>query len=270
MMNHRSRASLRGSLLCAAALLTAGCGSDSDNGGAVTPGPGPGPAPGTGGPSLQITAPTAGATNAAPELAVTVQATGFQLVNTPGAPNAAGQGHLVYWIDTDPTNNPNAPGAAPAFQSTFEVEDMAAPGSHTLYIELRNNDGTPLNPRVIRSVTFTTPQVRFAQDVLPILTNNGAKTCAQSGCHSGATAGFSGNMNLEAANTYANIVNVASTEKPALMRVQPGNAENSYLYHKITGAPGIVGARMPLAGGPLDEDDIERIELWIEQGAPNN
>jgi hypothetical protein len=272
MMNHRSGSSLRWSLLCAGTLLAAGCGSDSDNGGTVTPGPGPGPgpAPGTGGPSLSITAPTAGTTNASPDLAVTVQATGFQIVNNPGAPNVTGQGHLVYWVDTDPTNNPNAPGGQQAFQSTFEVGDMSAPGSHTLYIELRNNDGTPLTPRVIRTVTFTTPQVRFAQDVLPIFTNNGARTCAQSGCHSGGTAGFSGGQNLEAANAYANIVNVASTEKPTLMRVQPGNAENSYLYHKITGAPDIVGARMPLAGGPLDEDDIERIELWIDQGALNN
>jgi hypothetical protein len=268
MGSHRSRSTLRWSLLSTGALLAAGCGSDSNNGGSATPGPSP--TPGTGGPSLQITAPAANATNASPDLPVTVQATGFQIVNNPGAPNAAGQGHLVYWIDTNPTSNPNAPGGTPMFQSTFEIGDMTAPGTHTLYIELRNNDGTPLSTRVIRSVTFTTPQVRFAQDVLPIFTNNGAKTCAQSGCHSGSSATFSGGQNLEAANAYANIVNVASTEKPTLKRVQPGDGDASYLYQKIKGEPGIAGARMPLAGGPLDDDDIDRIELWINQGALNN
>jgi hypothetical protein len=123
---------------------------------------------------------------------------------------------------------------------------------------------------VIRQVTFTTPTIQFSQDVLRVFTNNGARTCAQAGCHSGASAAASGGQNLEAANAYANIVNVASTEQPALMRVAPGDSENSYLYQKITGAPGIVGDRMPLAGGPLDAADIEQIALWIEQGAASN
>jgi hypothetical protein len=254
--------------------LALGCGGGSDNGGSPSPipspNPSPGPGPGTSGSSLQITSPIAGAANASPELAVAVQTTGFQIVNNPGGANVAGQGHLRYWLDSDPTGDPAAPGGQDVFQSSFTVEDVAAPGAHTLWIELRNNDGTPLNPRVFRQVAFTTPAIHFSQDLLRIFTNNGAKTCAQSGCHSGGTASFSGGQNLEAANAHANIVNVSSTEKPGVMRVQPGDAENSYLYQKITGAPGIVGAPMPLAGGPLAAADIERIELWIEQGAVNN
>ena len=268
MATRKSRPIIGALIGATAALLALGCGGGSDNG--SSPGPSPNPNPGAGGASLQITSPLAGAANASPELAVAVQATGFQIVSNPGGANVPGQGHLRYWVDTDPSADPAAVGGQDVFQSSFAVDDVVAPGAHTLWVELRNNDGTPLNPRVVRQVAFTTPAILFSQDVLRIFNNNGAKTCAQSGCHAGASASFSGGQNLEAANAYANIVNVSSSEKPGVMRVQPGDAENSYLYQKITGAPGIVGAQMPLAGGPLAEEDIERIELWIEQGALNN
>lgn len=217
---------------------------------------------------LQITSPAAGAANASPDLAVAVQTTNFQIVNAPGGPNVAGQGHLSYWLDTNPASDPAAPGAQQAFQSSFSVGGVVTPGAHNLFIELRNNDGTPLNPRVIAQATFTTPVIRFSQDVLRVFTNNGAKTCAQAGCHSGSFP--AAGQNLEAPNAYASIVNVASSEKPAVKRIQPGGGDNSYLYQKINGAAGIAGSRMPLAGGPLPDADIARIELWIDQGALNN
>src|SRR5262249_28032450 len=47
----------------------------------------------------------------------------------------------------------------------------------------------------------------FSRDILRIFTNNGAKTCAQSGCHTGSRP--AGNQNLEKDKAYANIVNVA-------------------------------------------------------------
>jgi len=110
--------------------------------------------------------------------------------------------------------------------------------------------------------------VSFSRDILRIFTNNGAKTCAQASCHAGPNPQMG--QNLSAATAYANIVNVPSAEEPSLLRVKPGDAAHSYLYQKITGAAGIAGSRMPLAGGPLDDADIGKIELWIDQGAPNN
>ena len=95
-----------------------------------------------------------------------------------------------------------------------------------------------------------------------------SKTCAQVGCHAGPNP--QQGQNLEGANAYANIVNVPSTEMPSLKRVMPGDAANSYLFMKITGAPGIIGSQMPLAGGPLTAGDIELIRQWINAGAPNN
>jgi hypothetical protein len=211
--------------------------------------------------------PVVGATNASVDLDAAVQTANFQLVNSSGA-NQAGQGHLDYWIDADPTNNPNMPGAQQSSQAAFTISGIAAAGNHTLSIELRNNDGTPLNPRVIRQVTFTTPTIHFSQDVLRVFTNNGAKTCAQAGCHSGANPQMG--MNLDAAHAYAAIVNVASAEQPSVLRIKPGDGDNSYLYQKIDGKAGISGSRMPLVGGSLDQADINKIELWIDQGATNN
>src|SRR5207244_8601291 len=95
----------------------------------------------------------------------------------------------------------------------------------------------------------------FSHDIVRIFTSNGPKTCARVGCHSGPNP--TGGQNLEAASAYANIVNVPSNEKPALLRIKPGDAANSYLFQKITGAPGLAGSRMPTAGGPPAAGDIE-------------
>ena len=97
---------------------------------------------------------------------------------------------------------------------------------------------------------------------MPILTNNGAKTCAQAGCHSGASP--QAGMDLNASSAFANIVNVSSTENPALFRVKPGDSANSYLFQKVR------SGQMPLSGGPLSAADIATIKAWIDQGALNN
>ena len=52
-------------------------------------------------------------------------------------------------------------------------------------------------------------------------------------------------LRLDAANSYANLVNVASNEVPSLKRVKPGDPDNSYLVQKVEGTAA-VGGRMPL------------------------
>lgn len=88
--------------------------------------------------------------------------------------------------------------------------------------------------------------------------------CAVSGCHVG---GHSTGMDLREANAYLTTVNVPSSEKPSVDRVEPGQSASSYLYQKITGAPDIEGDQMPLIGGPLSTQQIELIGAWIDQGA---
>jgi len=91
-----------------------------------------------------------------------------------------------------------------------------------------------------------------------------------SGCHNGVGAALPGVQNLTAGHSYASIVGVASLEIPALMRVKPNDAANSYLIQKLEGTAGIGGARMPLGGPYLDQATIDKIKAWINSGAPNN
>jgi hypothetical protein len=90
------------------------------------------------------------------------------------------------------------------------------------------------------------------------------------GCHIGNGRFLPGAMNLTEGNSYASLVGVASIEKPALQRVNPGDPENSYIVHKVEGRAGIAGARMPFNGTPLTDGQILVIKRWIELGAPNN
>jgi len=91
-------------------------------------------------------------------------------------------------------------------------------------------------------------------------------SCAVSGCHAGASP--QQGMNLSAGVAYANIVNVASVQNPALSRITPDDPDNSYLFRKISGT-NITGSRMPL-GGTLSAAQIDLVRDWIEAGAPNN
>ncbi len=78
--------------------------------------------------------------------------------------------------------------------------------------------------------------------------------CTQ--CHIGANAPQG--LRLDAANSYAMLVNVASSEVPGLLRVNPGNPDQSYLVQKIQGNAA-VGGRMPLGQAALPQDRIDLI-----------
>jgi hypothetical protein len=91
-------------------------------------------------------------------------------------------------------------------------------------------------------------------------------SCALSGCHAGPSP--QQGMNLSAGQAYAALVNVPSTEQPSLLRVRPGNPDQSYLVQKIMGTAA-VGARMPLGGAPLSDSQIQAVRDWIAAGALN-
>lgn len=84
-------------------------------------------------------------------------------------------------------------------------------------------------------------------------------------CHAGAIAPEG--LSLEAADSYSQLVNVASTEESSVLRVAPGDPDNSYLIQKLEGHAA-VGARMPYGGPYLDTAVIAVIRQWISDGAP--
>ena len=109
--------------------------------------------------------------------------------------------------------------------------------------------------------TVTTPAAVTFDD---IQANVFTPSCANAGCHSGATAPQG--LRLEAGQAFNNLVNVASNEVPSLLRVEPGNPDDSYLVQKIEGTAA-VGSRMPLGRPPLSQDLIDDIRQWISDGA---
>ena len=90
-------------------------------------------------------------------------------------------------------------------------------------------------------------KVDFAKDVLPLLRQN----CF--GCHGPAMQ--QGGLRLDRRS---------SVMKVGSRRLSPGSAENSFLYHRISGTE--YGPQMPPTGA-LKAEQIAVVKKWIEQGA---
>jgi hypothetical protein len=83
-------------------------------------------------------------------------------------------------------------------------------------------------------------------------------------CHAGA--GAPQGLRLDAANSYALLVNTPSAEAPSVLRVKPGDPDSSYIVQKIEGRAS-VGGRMPLGGPALPQTSIDLVRQWIAAGA---
>jgi hypothetical protein len=84
-------------------------------------------------------------------------------------------------------------------------------------------------------------------------------------CHIGATAPEG--LMLDAAHSYNLLVGVPSTEVPTILRVDPGDPNDSYIIQKLEGHAA-VGGQMPLGETPLPASTIAFIAQWITDGAP--
>lgn len=91
------------------------------------------------------------------------------------------------------------------------------------------------------------------------------KSCGFSSCH-GTGAG---NLVLEAEGNYERIVDVESAFTNEIL-VIPGDAENSYLFKKVTGADGIEGDLMAPSGAGISVLQEQMLRSWIEAGAQDN
>ncbi len=101
-------------------------------------------------------------------------------------------------------------------------------------------------------------QVSYAQDIQPLFNTS----CAGAGCHVGqATNGVS-------LGSHAQVTTSVGFQYGTPV-VIPGDASGSPIVDKISANPRF-GSRMPLGRAPLEAADINRVRVWINNGAPNN
>jgi hypothetical protein len=89
-----------------------------------------------------------------------------------------------------------------------------------------------------------------------------------SACHTGPTGpNLPAGMDLSSeAASLTSLVQAPSIQSPATMRVERGDANNSYLIEKLEGTAS-VGDRMPRGGPFLEQATVDAIRAWIDSGA---
>ena len=134
--------------------------------------------------------------------------------------------------------------------------------------------GTAGCDEALSSLTGPTPELEptfssIQSEIFDSTDSSGRLACVN--CHNARGRAFTAGLDLTAGVSYASLVGVASTERPSILRVAPGDPGNSYMIHKLEGRPDIVGVRMPRGTGPfLTAGQIVVIRRWIEIGAPND
>ena len=161
----------------------------------------------------------------------------------------------------------------------------------TVDVGLRGWDGSALAAPVIvrfrptvREAVPPDAQPSLSHDIAPLF----SQRCAASGCH-GADSSAMG-LDLSSARAIrASAVGIMARERgdralaetldprwSTLPRIDPGitsgqgRPEYSYLVYKLLGDGPIWGARMPLGGDPLSDDEIRLVVDWVTAGAPDN
>jgi len=126
----------------------------------------------------------------------------------------------------------------------------------------------------LSSLTGPTPDLEptfssIQTNIFDTTDSSGRLACTN--CHNARGRAFTAGLDLTAGVSYASLVGVPSTERPTVLRVAPGDPNNSYMVHKLEGGPNLVGVRMPRGTGPfLTDGQMVVIRRWIETGAPNN
>lgn len=155
------------------------------------------------------------------------------------------------------------------------VSSDVAPGT-TVQLHVATANGE-VNESKAKLATGGVTAVSFLDDLLPILTG----TCGVAGCHTqppiddpaypGGNGEAAGGLVMDGVIAFANLVNVPSVERPELDRVEPFDAERSYLIRKLRGDGDIFGDRMPQDGPPyLSAEMIDMFIRWIEAGSVRN
>ena len=103
------------------------------------------------------------------------------------------------------------------------------------------------------------------RDIFEAADSSGRPAC--SACHNPNGGAFRQvGLDLSTSGSYDSLVGVPSREK-GLLRVAPGDPENSYLLHKLEGRTDIIGNRMPNRGPYLSDGQLAILRRWIQLGA---
>ncbi len=113
--------------------------------------------------------------------------------------------------------------------------------------------GTASNAVTFKVRGTVVPDVSFANEVFPVFVSAGC-----TGCHGGTDNLF--------VDTYAHLMSGTSLNGPV---VTAGNGEGSVIIKKLRGTA-TFGVRMPQGGPYLSNSVIDKLSLWITQGAKNN
>lgn len=108
-------------------------------------------------PRLKISSPSNGSIRKAGSITITASVSNFNVVDKQGQAKVAGEGHLHFYMDVQPPTDPTKP-AIPAsgvwahVSGTTYTFDNVPVGLHTFYVQLVNNDHTPLSPNLQTSI----------------------------------------------------------------------------------------------------------------------
>lgn len=114
----------------------------------------------SGSPIVLVTAPVDVSTIPAGDVEIDTMVSNFNLVNNIGQANVAGEGHLIFYMDTTPPYSPNSaattgPGTfAESTATTYTWHNVGA-GYHYFSVQAVNNDDTPLSPAIVVTIYVT-------------------------------------------------------------------------------------------------------------------
>jgi len=124
-------------------------------------------------PTISIVSPTNGATLSAGDIPVTVSVSNFAVVDKQGQANVSSEGHVHFYLDVSAPTTPGQP-AVPAGGTWAHVSGLSytftnvAPGTHTITVQLVNNDHTPVVPLATASITINVTAVPAAAPTISI------------------------------------------------------------------------------------------------------
>jgi hypothetical protein len=115
--------------------------------------------PPVGRPGMRITTPEHGSSLPPGNVVIELVVDGF-LVNagSMGVVNRTGEGHAIYYLDEEPPTDRGIPAVTETCIVSSKLRKLwkaVPPGPHVFSVQLVNNDDTPLDPPVFRSVSVT-------------------------------------------------------------------------------------------------------------------